>query len=194
MHMRSLPPVLISNNAFEGAYSTLSADLLHSIKRRMRHQAINGVTPEDAAQITWTKMWSAYGPPPPNEPVEAYRRTLYTVARNTVQDLFRRNAARKESGLTTTVPAAFDREHDTDPAADPHGQLLARELAERVNLAIDTLPKYQADIIRARIHGAPTHEIAKHRRSTTVAVRHALLRARKAIQAHMNGEQPCDKP
>lgn len=184
--------MLTSNNAFEGAYGALNADLLNSIKRRMRHQAINGVTPEDAAQITWTKMWAAYEPPLPNEPLEAYRRTLYTVARNTVQDLFRRNATRKESGLSTTLPEAFDHEPDTDPATDPLGQLLAGELAERVSLAIATLPKYQADIIRAHIHGAPTHEIAKYRRSTTGAVRHALLRARNAIQAHMNGDQPCE--
>lgn len=182
--------MLTEQHAFEGAYRALNADLLHTINRRMRHQTINGVTPEDAAQITWAKMWRHYEPPLPNEPLEPYRRTLYTVARNTVQDIFRRNATRKPSGLATTLREAFDTEPDPDPATDPEGHLLASELAARVAMAIATLPRYQADIIRAHIHGAHTHEIATYRRSTPGAVRHAILRARNAIQAHLEQEQP----
>ena len=177
--------------AFDQAYHELQPLILAYVRRRMRNATLNGTTPEDAAQITWCKCWAAYEPPLPGEPLEPYRRMLYVIARNVVADLIKAYKRQQYTGITLTMPEQHNHQPDQDPATNPVDTAEARELATRARSALAALPRYQAEIMQAHIHGHSPQEIAEARATTPGAVRHAVMRARRAMLEHMEAHTPC---
>lgn len=175
----------VQTPAFAQAYATLQPVILSYVRRRMRNSTINGTTPEDAAQVTWSKCWAAYEPPLPGEPLEPYRRMLYVIARNVVADVIKAYKRHQPSGITFTMPEQHNHQPDPDPATNPEDTAAAHELAARARTALAALPRYQAEIMHALIHGHSPQEIAEQRATTPGAVRHAVMRARRAMQQHM---------
>jgi len=105
----------------------------------------------------------------------SFRSWLFTIAGNLLRDSYRRRKGRR-------VVTLEDR--DIPDPADPHGELAAGELEERVRLELGRLPRLQREVFLLRAQeGAAYEEIATALGTTPGAARvhyhHAVKRLKE---------------
>jgi RNA polymerase sigma-70 factor (ECF subfamily) len=133
---------------------------------------------EDILQDLWLKI-STLETGPIDEPL-AY---LYRMAENLVRDRHRsatRRSARETDWTKSHIEGSVDAPVDGEPSAERI--LLARDLLQRVNQALDALPERTAFAFRSvRIDGAPQREIATQMGISVSAVEKHLQKAYRCI-------------
>jgi RNA polymerase sigma-70 factor, ECF subfamily len=109
---------------------------------------------------------------------------LCTICRHEISAHWQRAGRRPERSLADDVPeirAAL--EAMARDAGNPYQQLVQRDLAERVHLALDYLPHPYGDVLEWKyIRGLSVQEIGVRLNSTPKAVESMLSRARDAFR------------
>jgi len=108
----------------------------------------------------------------------SFRSWLITIAGNLLKDSYRRRKGRTVLSIEG---------HEVADRADPEGELVAHETADRLRERLDSLPRLQRDVFLLRVqHGAEYAEIAQALQTTPGAARvhyhHAVKRLKESIR------------
>ena len=108
----------------------------------------------------------------------SFRSWLFTIASNLLRDTYRKRRGRR------VVPLE---DRDVPAPSDPHGELAADELEERVRLGLARLPRLQREVFLLRAQeGAGYDEIATTLGTTPGAARvhyhHAVKRLKELVR------------
>ncbi len=145
--------------AFEALYDTYHR-LVHGIALRMLQ---DDAAAEDLTQAVFLKLWSA----PETFRSGNFGAWIARVARNRALDSLRTRATRAEDDVTVDVPL--------DEVTDD--LVLSKIDAERVRLALATLPEEQRNPIELGFFSGATHEEIARRTATPLGTVKTRIRA-----------------
>ena len=140
---------------------------------------------EDVAQEAFIKAYRAL---PQFRGESAFYTWLYRIAINTAKNHL------AAAGRRPSAPSAFENEDgetfdETDNLSDintPESMMATREIAETVNLAIESLPEeLRTAIVLREIEGMSYEDIAETMGCPIGTVRSRIFRAREAIAAKL---------
>lgn len=143
--------------------------------------------PQDAEECVndaWLRAWNAIPPDRP-ERLGAY---LTKIVRNLALDRYRAGRSGKRGGGELT--AVLDELAQCCPAPeDAESACLARELEERINRFVRTLPEREGNVfIRRYFFAEPTADIARRYGLTRHHVHVILGRTRQKLRRELNQE------
>lgn len=130
---------------------------------------------EDVLQETFLRVYTGRRE---YRPLAAFRSWLFTIARHQVIDQVRK--CRAGSPLESDDPL----ERVSDPTASPLQEVEARELSDRLGRALARLPRARREVVLlSRVAGLGHEEVARVTGQSPAAVRVALHRALRELQA-----------
>ena len=126
------------------------------------------------------------------KPTAKFTTWLYTITHNAIRNEYRRrsrHAAESLDAMTQPGEAGEPGAQLADShAIDPSQQVVERELQEKIQAAIQTLPEAQRTaVILCRFEGLPYEEIAEVLDCTVSAVKSLLHRARETLKEKLDG-------
>ena len=154
------------------------------------HRAIGDAwEAEDLAQRVFIQV---YRSAPRYKPTAKFTTWLFTITHNTILNEHRRRARHAAQSLD-----ALAQPDDSDAAGvqvadtrtvDPSSEAAERELQERIQMAIQSLPEAQRTaVILCRFEGLPYEEIAEVLHCSVSAVKSLLHRARQTLKEQLRG-------
>ncbi|MBA3258644.1 MAG: RNA polymerase sigma factor [Gemmatimonadales bacterium] len=137
-----------------------------------------GAAPDDVDDLVQESLFRAFRALGGWRRTASFRSWLFSIAGNLLRDEFRRRKGRQ-------VIALEDRE--IPDRADPHGELAASDMEERVRAGVSRLPRLQREVFLLRAHeGAGYDEIAAALGTTPGAARvhyhHAVKRLKELVR------------
>ena len=136
---------------------------------------------EDALQDIFLKLWTGRENLTAIENFSAY---LYRMSHNHVINGLRRMA------LNTFILAELQRE-SAPGALSADAELLRKQLQEKLNLAIETLPAQQKKVYTlSRINGLKHEEIARELNISLSTVKNHMTQALQAIRLYLGDQFP----
>ena len=134
---------------------------------------------EDALEIVQEAFFRVYRGLPAFNGAASFFTWLYRIVKNLSIDLMRRPAWQRELALEE-VDAGFDACLDE---ADPGDMLRRREIAERIESALEALPPYHRGVILMReVEGMSYEEMAEAMGVSKGTIMSRLFHARKKLQ------------
>lgn len=134
---------------------------------------------EDASEIVQEAFFRVYRGLPAFNGAASFFTWLYRIVKNLSIDLMRRPAWQRELALEE-VDAGFDACLDE---ADPGDMLRRREIAERIEAALEALPPYHRGVILMReVEGMSYEEMAEAMGVSKGTIMSRLFHARKKLQ------------
>jgi RNA polymerase sigma-70 factor (ECF subfamily) len=129
------------------------------------------VLAEELAQDIFTTVWIDREKIDPSKNIKGY---LFTVARHTIADYYRKQKVRKnyleQQGHTE------DRTHETDAS------LIAKDMEQYVARVIEQMPRQRKKIFELSFRGWSSSEIATHLNLNQKAVEKQISYARRSIR------------
>jgi RNA polymerase sigma-70 factor, ECF subfamily len=134
---------------------------------------------EDASEIVQEAFFRVYRGLPAFNGAASFFTWLYRIVKNLSIDLMRRPAWQRELALEE-VDGGFDACLDE---ADPGDMLRRREIAERIEAALEALPPYHRGVILMReVEGMSYEEMAEAMGVSKGTIMSRLFHARKKLQ------------
>jgi len=147
-------------------------------------------TAEDCTQETFVKLWRSAGR---YRPVCKFSTYLFRIATNAMIDQRRRQARHQVTAAPLAdCPGELSLESLPSPADDPHDQVSAKELDDRVQAAVGHLPLDQRTVFVlshfCRLSYAEISDITQTRTGTVASRKFAAVRAlRKKLAPSLGG-------
>jgi len=137
-----------------------------------------GAAPDDVDDLVQESLFRAFRALGGWRRTASFRSWLFSIAGNLLRDEYRRRKGRQ-------IIALEDR--DIPDRADPHGELVAVEMEERVRVGVARLPRLQREVFLLRAHeGVGYDDIAAALGTTPGAARvhyhHAVKRLKELVR------------
>jgi len=161
------------------AFATLVGRYEARIARLVRGM----VQERDTEDVTQEAFLKAYGKLSSFDGRSSFYTWIFRIAANTAMDWRKRERRRMHAPL----PEGPEGE-DRVPSADlgPHAAATRRELARKIDEAIEALPdKYHEILVMREIEGLPYDEIAKRLGTSKGTVESRLFRARERLRERL---------
>ncbi|HLG50926.1 MAG TPA: sigma-70 family RNA polymerase sigma factor [Chloroflexota bacterium] len=173
-------------DSFTAAYLTYRAALYGYVRRLVPEDA----DAEDLTVVVFEKALRAWDRRPPASELRAW---LFRIATNVCLDELRRRARAQRQPWAIIrrllQPAA-------DPSGNPEAEVMRRETASLVRLALARLsPRDRAALILREYHGLSVEEVGRALSISTAAAKITLFRARERLRTaylDLGGELPRD--
>jgi RNA polymerase sigma-70 factor, ECF subfamily len=165
-------------------------ELMARHAEKLFHYLIRSLGDEsDAADLAQETFLKVYQNRRRFDPRQRFSTWLYTIATNLVRDRFRWRARHAQVSLDAANLATGGGLHQTLPESgpSPSGSLEAKERAEMVRRAVDTLPSdLRVPLVLAEYEERPQAEIARILGCTVKAVETRIYRARQQLRLHLS--------
>ena len=172
--------------AFAALEARYRDEVLKAIERRLDGPARSANSPEELANEVWLQAWRSL------ERFEwqgeaSFLRWLHGIARHVEQ------AAARRTRVVLSLEEGV-RDPSTDAPSPSQGVRRAERL-ERLQRAIDRLPKHYRKVVRlSRIEGLNSGQVAKRLDKSPEAIRHILVRALRLLRDAMGDTRSLSLP
>jgi RNA polymerase sigma-70 factor, ECF subfamily len=130
---------------------------------------------EDIVQEVFIRLWQHRARWKPTGTLSAY---LYRVTRNLALNVRRQRAVQTRGEAKWRLDPT-----SADPESDPHEDLLARSLQQKISAAVDCLPERRREIfILSRYHHLSYHDIAETMGISLQTVKNQMSAALKQLR------------